>query len=130
MRDSASAVGSAALLRGLGLPIFQLRLTELRGFSWVRSRLQGGLFEEISPARMPVRGALLVFEVLQNRLCVLPSFDDLDNPGRFVSADVVADYNIRSFEVIVCQMHSPSQPEPSPTLRICAAVAIGNLRVQ
>src|SRR6266567_1352401 len=113
MRDSAPAVGAAALLRCLGFTTFQLRLTEFCGLSRIRSRLQGGLFEEISPARMPVRGTLFVFEVLQSRLCVLPSLDDLDYPSRFVRADVVADYNIRSFELIVCQRHSPSQPEPT-----------------
>ena len=68
--DPASAVGSAALLRGLGLSTFQLGLTKLGGFGGIGSRLQGGFFEEVAPALVAIGGALFAFEVLQSGLCI------------------------------------------------------------
>jgi len=55
---------------------------------------------------MPVGRALFSFEVLQGRLRILPSLDDLDHSCRFVSSDVVADYNVRRLQLVVCQMVS------------------------
>ena len=55
---------------------------------------------------MPVRRALLGFEVLQGGLGILSSLDDLDHSSGFVSADVVTDDNVRSLEFFVGQMFS------------------------
>jgi hypothetical protein len=54
----------------------------------------------------------------------LPSLDNLDHPGRLVSADVVSDYNVRSLEFVVCQMHLPLLAATRPALRVCADVMI------
>ena len=56
---------------------------------------------------MAIGGALFAFEILQGGLCVLPSLDHLYDARRFVSADVMADYNIGSLEFVVCQMFTP-----------------------
>ena len=103
---SASAVGSVGILRGFRLATFQFRLTKFGGLGGVGSRLQSGFFQEVAPALMPVRRALLGFEVLQGRLRVLPSLDDLNHPCGLVSTNVVPDYNVRRLQLVVCQMVS------------------------
>ena len=60
---------------------------------------------------MPVRRALSAFEVLQGRLRVLSSLDNLDHSRRLVGADVVTDYNVTSLEFVVCQMLSLVGPK-------------------
>jgi hypothetical protein len=55
---------------------------------------------------VPVRRALLAFEVLQDRLCVLSPLYNLDHARRLISADIMTDDNVRSLEFVVCQMLS------------------------
>jgi hypothetical protein len=104
--EAASAIGALGVLGGFCFATFQLRLTKLGGFRWVSPCLQGGLFEEVAPALVPVRRALFSFEVLQGGLCVGSSLDDLDHSRGLVRTDVVTDYNVRSLEFFVCQMFS------------------------
>src|SRR5450759_3034281 len=88
---SASPVGGVSIQRGFGFATFQFRLTKFGGLGGVGSRLQSGFFQKVAPTLMPVRRALLGFEVLQGRLGVLPPLDDLDHPCGLVSSDVVPD---------------------------------------
>ena len=111
-RETASTIRALGILRGFGLPAFQLRLAKLCGFSGIRSRLQRGLLEEISPALMPVGRVLFGFEILQRRFCVGSSLDDLNHSRGLISTDVVTDYNVRSLKFFVCQMVSLFSPKP------------------
>ena len=93
-------------MRGLGLSVFQLRLSKYGGLGGIGSRFQGRLFEEVSPALVAVGGTLSAFKILQRRFCVLPSLDHLDHSRRLVSANVVANYHVRCLDFVVCQMCS------------------------
>lgn len=116
-----------AFLRCLGLPALQFRLPKLGGLCGVRSCLQRRFLEKVSPALMPVRGALFAFKVLEGRLRVLSSLNDFNNPSRLVGADVVTDDNIRSLEFVVCQMFSLCGPKPNLCSRVCAHAMISKL---
>ncbi len=104
--EPTTTAGPAAFLGGLGFATLQLRLTKFGGFCRIGARFQVALFQKISPALVPVRRALLAFEVLQDRLCVLSPLYNLDHARRLISADIMTDDNVRSLEFVVCQMLS------------------------
>src|SRR5882762_8663294 len=101
--QSASAVGPGGVLRSFGLPTFQLGLAEHCSLCGIGSRLQAALLEEVAPSLMPIAWTLVAFELLQSRLCIGPSLDDLDHTRRLISADVVPYDNVGSLKFVVCQ---------------------------
>lgn len=100
-REAATTIG--AFRRGIRLPAFQLRLAKLGRFGRICACLYRGFLEEETPALVPVRRALLGFEILQGCFCVGSSLNDLDNSARLVGTNVVTDDDVRSFEFFVCQ---------------------------
>jgi len=52
---------------------------------------------------MAIRGALVGFQLFQSCLCVMPPLDDLDDSGRLVGPDIVADDYERGIGFVACQ---------------------------
>jgi hypothetical protein len=116
-REAPATIG--AFRGGIRLPPFQLRLAKLGRFSRICACFYRGFLEKETPALVPVRRALLGFEILQRCFGVGSSLNDLDYSAGLVSTHVVTDYDVRCLEFFVGQMFSldgRKQPVRTPLL--------------
>lgn len=82
------------LLEVLGFPSYQIRLAEVRSFGGIHSSFQISFLEEVTPAFLPIGGALFCLKLFYGGLGVLTSLDDLDHSGGLVGPDIVPDDDV------------------------------------
>src|SRR5205807_8528778 len=78
-------------------------LAKLSGFRGIHSSFQFSLLKEITPALVAIGRALAGLQLFHSCFCVMPPLDDLDDSGRLVGPDIVADDYVRGVVFVSCQ---------------------------